>query len=756
MTRPLKGKISTAPANARWSESTAGQMARVISAEKKLPGRWAAAAVCVLLGTAVWLVFGQTLGFDFVNYDNGIYIYENPNITAGLSLKGIIWAFTHVHVDEWWPLNSISHMLDCEIFGLFAGGHHLTNVLLHTATVILLFLVLRNMTGAFWRSAFVAAIFAIHPLRVESVAWVTERKDVLSGLFFVLTLGAYVRYVRRPFAVGRYLTVLLFFTLGMLSKSMLVTMPFVMLLLDYWPLRRFGGTERRESSEAVPCSGLSGGPSLWGLLIEKVPFLLVAAAGSVTTILAEGKAYPVEYLSIPWRIANALVAYATYLKQLFYPAGLAVFYPHPENHLSFGLVGGSALLLFIITLVAAVDWRKRPFLLVGWLWYLGMLVPVIGLLQVGAQSHADRYTYLPQIGLYILIAWAVAELCGAWRYRRSVLSVSAVVILLACGVRAHDQTKIWRDSISLWEHTLAHTSGNYVAHFNLGSSLADKGKVEEAIAHYREAIRIKPTYAEAYYNWGVALGRQGKLKEAFARYERAIELKPFYPDALNNFGNAMSAEGRVSDAIQLYERALRLKPNFPEAYYNLGIALTKMGKSKQAIERYEQALRLNPNYVDAHYNLANRLAAQGKLDDAVRHLEQVVRIRPGYVEAYNNLGNKFAAQKKWDRAVQSYERALQLRPDYAEAHNNLGVALADQGIEGIYHYKEANRLKPDYAEAQANLGNALAMQGKTDEALEHLYEALNLATAQTNAALARAIVQRLESYQSPLPEAKVP
>lgn len=713
------------------------------------------------LGLGVWFVFGQTLGHAFVNYDNDLYVYDNEHIKAGLSFKGIVWAFTHLFVDQWCPLTAISHMADCEIFGLFAGGHHLTNVLLHTATVILLFLTLRNMTQSLWGSAFVAAVFAVHPLRVESVVWVSERKDVLSGLFFVLTLWAYVKYAQRQATAKAdlgagaslrgdwrarlpvfYVTALLCFALGLLSKAMLVTTPFVLLLLDWWPLRRFGF-----ASGSGPANA-----GVWKrLILEKIPFVLLAAASSAVTLLTDKGLNPVEVVTGPWRLANAVVAYAIYLKQMFYPVGLAVFYPHPENRLSLGLLAVSAFVLLVLTVVAVVGRRKRPYMLVGWLWYLGMLVPVIGLVHVGSQAHADRYTYLPQIGIYLILAWGAAGLGVDWRYRRVVGSIVAGLVLIALGVRAHQQTKVWRDSISLWEHTLACTSDNYVAHLNLGSTLADVGKLDEAMPHYEAALKIKPSYAEAHYNLAVALGLQGRLSEAIPHYERAIQFKPSYAGAYNNLGNALVAQGKLDEAIQHYERAVQLNSKFPEVYYNWGNALTKQGKPKEAIQYYERALQVNPNYVEAHFNLAKRLSAEGLLDEAIRHYERCVQLRPDYAEAYNNLGNRLAVRKRWEEAYQSFQRALQLKPDYAEAHNNWGVALAGEGKldKAIQQYEQAVRVRPGYAEAQANLGSLYGQQGNLDKALEYLHEALNAATAETNPVLARAILKRIESLQAP-------
>jgi hypothetical protein len=471
--------------------------------------------ICIFLLGAVWLVFGQTLGHGFVNYDDDRYVYANPQVIQGLSLKGIEWAFTHSVMANWHPLTVISHMLDCQLYGLHAGGHHLTNILLHAATAILLFLVLREMTGALWRSAFVAAVFAVHPLRVESVAWVAERKDVLSGLFFMLTLGAYVRYVHKPPSVGRYLTVMFVFALGLMCKPMLVTVPFVLLLLDYWPLNRFGAVANRLSV-------------VWKLIIEKIPLVALSVAVGIVTLLVQQHDTAV---TVSERINNALVSYAAYCGQMFYPVRLAVLYPYPANGLPMGEVI-PALLLLIAVSAGAFYWRqKRPYFLVGWLWYLGMLVPVIGLaLQVGAQSRADRYTYLPQIGLYLLLTWTVVELTARWRSRRWILGGGAVIVLAVLIVCARTQTSYWRDSKSLWEHTLACTSDNSLACNNLAWLLATLGPAEggnpaRAVVLAQRACELTGNNdANSLDTLAVAYAAAGRFNDAMAATQTAMTL----------------------------------------------------------------------------------------------------------------------------------------------------------------------------------------------------------------------------------------
>ena len=474
-------------------------------------------------------VFGQTLRHKFVDFDDNVYVYDNPEVAGGLTLKGFVWAFTQVHSENWHPLTWLSHMLDCQLYGLNPGGHHFTNVLLHTANVMALFLVLRRMTGAVWRSAFVAAVFAIHPLRVESVAWVAERKDVLSGLFFLLTMGAYVHYARRPGSAFRYGLVMFLFAMGLMCKPMLVTLPLVLLLLDYWPLQRMR-TQK-----------------LSGLVMEKVPLLALSLASCVITLLAQnGAIRSAESFSLPLRLANAVVAWKVYLNQMIYPAGLAVFYPlsHTRFPVWEALLAGALLAGFSV-----VTWRQRrkqPWILMGWLWYLVMLLPVTGIIQVGAQAHADRYTYLPQIGIYVAVTWMIAE----WRVSRVALGILMAGVLAMLMVCARKQTTYWRDSETLWTHALACTTDNSVAHNNLGVVLCQNKRMEEGIAHFQEAVQINPLYVEAYNNLGNTLMAKGSADEAIAYYQKALDINPDYSLARKNLAKAIRQKQKSDKAME--------------------------------------------------------------------------------------------------------------------------------------------------------------------------------------------------------------
>jgi Tfp pilus assembly protein PilF len=547
-----------------------------------LNNRWMVLVVCIFLAAIIWVVFGQTLGHEFVNYDDSKYVYENPVVQKGLTWEGFRWALTYGQIGHWHPLTWISHMLDCQLYGLSPGGHHFTNVLLHTATAILLFLVLRRMTGFLWRSAFVAAVFAIHPLRAESVAWVAERKDVLSAFFFMLTLAAYVRYVRRPPSMIRYGAVVLVFALGLLSKNMLVTVPFVLLLLDYWPLNRLSGFSPRVLLRRV---------------VEKVPLFVLTVGSCVATALVPEKVSG-DHLPFGLRMENAVVSYITYLWQMIYPAGLACVYPNPTNYLPLWQVAGALGLLLVISGAAWAFRQTRPWLVVGWLWYLGMLIPVIGVVQISYYAHADRYTYLPQIGLYLLLTWMAADLCAGWRHRRLVLGGGSTIILVALIFCACTQISYWRNSETLWTHALACTSGNFIGHYDLGNVLLKMGRVDEAIIHYQKALQIKPFNAEIQANLGNALLQKGGVNEAIIHYQKALQIKPDSPDVLNNLAWLLATcpDAHIRDGVQAVKyagRACELTHyGVPPLVGTLAAAYAEAGRFDDAVAAAQKACAL--------------------------------------------------------------------------------------------------------------------------------------------------------------------
>jgi tetratricopeptide (TPR) repeat protein len=564
--------------------------------------------ICVSLTIAILAVFWQVQNNGFVNFDDGKYVTENRHVQEGLSWDGFVWALTTTHANFWHPLTWLSHMLDCQLYGLNPGGHHFTNLLLHIANTLLLFLILQRMTGAMWQSAFVAALFALHPLHVESVAWASERKDVLSTLFWILTIGAYVRYVEHP-GLNRYLLVFLSFVLGLMAKPMLVTLPFVLLLLDYWP---FGRLQLKASANAThvqiqkPSNTNYHSERVIRLLVEKVPLLVFAAASSIPAFLAQqhgGATKSLALFPLEGRVANALLSYLIYIGKMIWPQNLTVFYPHPGSTVPTWKVALAGLLLLSVTVWVIRTAKAHPYLLVGWLWYLGTLVPVIGLVQVGDHAMADRYTYVPLIGLFIMLAWGLPHVAARWPRRKIVFVTSTAGFLSILMVYSWFQVRHWKNSVTLFEHALRVTNNNPLAHTDLGVALAGQGKLVQAIWHYSEALRIKPDYLEARINLGGALARQGRLDEAIDHYLEALRIKPDFADAHYNLGNALTRHGKPDDAIAHYLEALRIQPDDAEAYNNLGIALAKQQRMAEAIACFQQALRVKPDFANARHNM---------------------------------------------------------------------------------------------------------------------------------------------------------
>ena len=558
--------------------------------------------VALFLAASVFAVYAQVYDFDFLNYDDTLYITENGRTQQGLSLDNVRWAFTTGHASNWHPLTWLSYMLDVSLFGVAPGAHHVVNVLFHTANTVLLFYVLRAMTGgALWRSAFVAALFALHPLHVESVAWIAERKDGLSTLFGLLALGGYWAYVKRP-SFGRYLLIAVPFVLSLMAKPMLVTLPAVLLLLDYWPLGRLkaaGEDWRGMVKKTVR------------LAAEKAPLFALALASSVVTVLAQraGRSMTgLEALPLTVRLGNAAVSYVRYVLMTFWPRGLAVFYPHPGRDLPVWQVVLAAVVLAAVTLLVLAGARKRPYLLTGWLWYLGTLLPVIGIIQVGAQAMADRYTYVPLIGLFIMVTWGAADFAAWLRPPRAVLAAGAGAAVAALGVCAFVQAGYWRNNETLFEHALKATSGNLLAHKNLGVEFSSQGRYSEAIDHFTKAIEIAPNDTELYYNVATALSAQGRIDGAIRMYLVALEADPENADTLFNLGNVYLRQGRMEEAVQCYVRALEHRPDDADVLHNLGAALAAQGKTDEAVAAFREALRVQPGHRYAVQSLERALA----------------------------------------------------------------------------------------------------------------------------------------------------
>ncbi len=709
--------------------------------------------ICLLLALITLAIYWPVKNFEFNNYDDAQYLTDNPRVQNGVTVPAIEWAFTTGYAGNWHPLTWLSHMLDFQLFGFNAGGHHFTSVLFHIANTLLLFLLLNRWTGSLWRSAFVAALFAWHPLHVESVAWVAERKDVLSTFFWLLTLFAYGKYAeashkaadvnsQKPHASrSYYLLALGLFALGLLAKPMLVSLPLILLLLDYWPLRRI------QSPFATR--------GILALLREKIPFFLVAAVSCAVTFLVQKNSQavqPLEILPLGDRFANAFVSYARYLGKFFWPIDLAVPYPY-TRHFPPGEILAALILMLVICAAVGRLAKTHPPLLVGWLWFVITLVPVIGLVQVGDQALADRYTYIPSIGLFLLIAWEVPRLLKAGRRERAPvpagaletsagggtdgvmtlqfcipLMFAAAMVLGACILTTAHQLRYWRNSITLFTHAIEATKNNTTAECNLGLAYAAQGQINDAILHERAALKINPNNADAENNLGMLLGGQGKWDEAMVHLLGALKIKPRFDQAYYNLGVLYLQMGRIDDAIAQFRTAIRINPEYDKAHANLGIALAQQGHLDEASDQYRQALAIAPNNAYAHNALGRALEAGNKPAEAADQYSTAIAIKPDFAEAHENLGVVLALQGNYPQAEDQFAQALKLQPASASIHDNLGNALLRQNktAAAADQYSEALGLQPDDLEAHFNLALALAQLGRTADAMPHYRAVLRL------------------------------
>jgi Flp pilus assembly protein TadD len=612
--------------------------------------------LAIALMLAVLAAFSPILTNQFINFDDGVYVTSNTHVQNGLTLVNLGWAFTTTEASNWHPLTWVSHMIDCQLYGLRPWGHHLTSLLLHAANTLLLFFLLKQVTGADWRSFFVAALFGLHPLRVESVAWAAERKDVLSTFFFLLTLHAYWHYARLAAPKSKlkyYWLALLLFALGLMSKPMLVTLPLVLLLLDFWPMGRFK---------------ISGWKTL---LLEKIPFAALAAASCAQTMTVQARSTTMlEHLTAMNRLENGLVSYVRYLAKTFWPTRLAVFYPHPGSW-SLAQTFGSCLILSAIS-IWAFRWRKRiPSPAMGWLWFVVTLLPVIGLIQVGRQSIADRYTYIPSIGLFLALVWLADSVLSSWPHRRRLFAILGPALLILCGGWTYRQAGYWKNGEIVFRHAIAVTDGNYLAHSNLGD----------------------------------ALHAQGRTADAIREYQKALDLRPTEVNSRNSLGSFFLSLNRIDEAIEQFRLALRYAPDFAEAHNNLGYAFQKKGDQALAMTEFQTALRLNRGDYRVHLNLASASMALGKTDEALEELKSASSLEPGDILTRVALGNLLFNTGRIDEALTQFVATLKIAPTNAEAHANLGMALARKGRneEATVHLREALRLQPNYPEAEAQL-----------------------------------------------------
>jgi len=643
--------------------------------------------ICLLLAAATTAVYIQVKDFEFVAYDDGVYVYDNPVIYNGLTMEGVKWVFTEPHCANWHPLTGLSHMLDCELFGgkkADAGRHHLKNLALHVLNTILLFLVLMSMTRATWRSAFVAALFALHPLHVESVAWVSERKDVLSMLFWLLAIWAYVAYARRG-SVLRYIAVVILMAIGLMAKPMLVTLPMVLMLLDYWPLKRgsFGPAKPIAETDIEKKQGEPADDhefpqrSVGFLFVEKIPLLALSVAGSILTfsfqkgvgaVLAEGR------VDFTHRAYNALVSYVHYIQDMFWPTELAILYPHPY------LIGGvrlesfrivaSIAILFIVS-AAVIFFRNKKYLLMGWLLYLGTLVPVIGLVQVGEMARADRYTYIPLIGLFIMIAWAIPTKAVGARSVKVGIFATAIIVLAVLATMTSRQVGYWKNTKALSGHAIELHPNNYLMHVNYATGLISEGKTDEAVKHLEIAIKINPGCTNAYNNLGIIYSQRGMQEKAAQMYAKARFVDPKSRTAHYNVANTLRKKGKLPEAIKEYEAAIAIDPMYSEAHHNLGITLIMIGKMEEGIDHIATALRLKPDFPDACCSMGVVYKKQGKLKEAMKQFQKTLKLDPENIGAHLNMAEVFERLGKPADAARQLELILGFDPQNGSARGHL-------------------------------------------------------------------------------------
>ncbi|MCE5250640.1 tetratricopeptide repeat protein [bacterium] len=629
--------------------------------------------VSIVLVMLTMCVYLQVRGHEFLQLDDDTYIYENHHVQRGLSLEGLKWAFSFNEIAYWHPLTWLSLMLDAQFFGKNPAGYHLENMIIHILNALLVFFVFERMTKSLWSSAFIAALFALHPINIESVAWATERKSVLSTLFWMATMFVYVLYTERP-SVKRYLPVLLFLIMGLLSKPVLATLPAVLCLVDFWPLERFASLGVKQRRKNKPSRGNAHGYGNRLLFYEKIPLFLLSASAVFISFLSS-RAFPSFTRSIPLaqKISTSLIGYALYIKKFLWPDSFAVYYPYPSS-VSPLHIAVSVALLAVITVFVIRYVRSAPYLITGWLWYLITLFPVIGIVQAGLWPLiADRFAYVPFIGLFVMASWGLPQVFRAWSIKREILVVMAAASILACAVIARINVRYWKDSVTLYRHALAVTDNNAEIQWRLGLVFLQLDKYDEAYAACGQSLKMYPYIPQAYNIMGLSLVKRNRYDEAIAHYKKALQMKADYVEVYDNLGSALADRNMPDEAIRQYNEALRIDPDFAKAHNNLGSVLAELGRTDEAIGHYKKALAINPDYAEAHNNLGVELEGIGKIDEAFREYSEAIRLKPDYADAHVNLGNVYFHKGDYARAEEQYRQALLINAHHAVAEQNLAI-----------------------------------------------------------------------------------
>jgi tetratricopeptide (TPR) repeat protein len=648
------------------------------------------------------LIYAQTGVYEFLHaYDDLEYVIENAHVRRGITAEGLGWAFTTFHAANWHPLTWVSHMLDVELYGLDPGRHHMTNVWLHVVNSLVLFFVFKRMTACRWRSGLVAALFAWHPLHVESVAMIAERKDLLCGFFWLLSMGFYVEYARRP-SPKRYLAVCAGYLLGLMSKPMIVTLPIVFLLLDVWPLKRW----RLHAQET---SLRDGGPDTNARLVyEKLPLLVLTFGASIVTWLAQASKDAIQSYPLVLRFFNAVVSYAAYLGKTVWPDPLAVFYPFRGSPV-FWQVGLALVLIIGLTLTAVLALKRRPYVFVGWFWFIGTLVPVIGLVQVGSQAMADRYTYLPLVGIFIVVAWGLTDILDRRPIGLKAGTATVTLLFTVLAVLSWRQARIWSDDATLFRQAVSVIPHNWLAHNNLGSTYVRQGRLKAALKHFQAAIDINPTFADARFNRAVTLTEMGRPDQAVAAYRSVLKIDPLHAGALNNLGGMLIAAGDFNGGITYCRRALQADPGLADAHNNLGVAFYRQGRYPQAAAQFRKALSLTPRDSEARVTLAEVLDRMGDPAAAAAQYELAVETSPQNTIVLARAGAFFLRNKHFQKASAAWADRILYGGDNADAYDRLGSAVAGQGrsAEAVVFFKAALRLDSEHPRARSNLDKAL-------------------------------------------------
>jgi tetratricopeptide (TPR) repeat protein len=674
--------------------------------------------LCLFLIINIVVIYWQATGFDFVDYDDLIHVVDNPMVPGGVTWSGLKWAFTTTHTGYWSPVTWISFMLDRDIFGMSARGFHLTNVILHVINSLLLFYVLKRYTRALWPSFFVASFFALHPLHVESVVWVTERRDVLSTLFWLLTMLAYISFVEKR-TFWRYVMILIFLAIGLMAKPMVVTLPFVFLVMDFWPLNRLW-----------PQVGI--GVPFVRLILEKIPLFILSAASCSATFIAQkvgGSVADSSIFPLSYRAGNALVSYCDYIWKMFRPVELAVFYPHPSGGIAGWKIAASATVL-LATTILVIFLRRRRYMLAGWLWYLGTLVPVIGLVQVGRQAMADHYTYIPLTGLFIMLVWFVGEMTVKLRYRNYLIGITGSLILVVLSIMAFRQVGYWRDTVTLFTHTAAVTKDNYLAYSLLGARYAHNGDFEKAKSELEKAMKFNVKEADVLYNIANGLALLGRTDESMEYYGRILSFNSGDTDTYIALAKLETDRGDFARATEIYHKGLMGNPQNGDLHGRLGTLFLQMGRVDEAIAELETAVKLKPDSA-IYANLGMAVSSKGQVERAIECYQKSIRMDPANAEAHYNLGNIYLAMERTSEAADEYRSAIKAKPGYSKAYGNLGIALLTLGKrdEGIKNFRQAVELDQNNVEARFNFAMALADKGAIDEAIEHLRKVVNLLPA---------------------------